>query len=122
MTSRLFLAGFALGCAPVWLSSAVADVRPAPADVIGSFFVGVSALDVEANERADKIFEDLAKKLPDEPAIWSNLGVARLRVGDLAGAEAALGEAAKLDPRNDRVMLLQATIDEEQGQFQQAIK
>ncbi len=121
MSFRFFLAGFALGGAPALLSSAVSTVRPAPADAIGPFYVGLSALDVEANERADKVFEDLAKRLPDEPAIWSNLGIARLRVGDLPGAEMALGEAAKLDSRNDQIILLQATIDEEEGQFQQAI-
>jgi tetratricopeptide (TPR) repeat protein len=103
-------------------AAATAREPEAPADTIGPFFVGLSSLDVEANERAGRVFDELARKLPDEPAVWANLGIARLRLGDGAGAEEALSTAEKLAPRNDEVILLRATLDEDQGQFARAIE
>lgn len=120
MNFRFPFALFAFGLA-TGFSLAGAPTQPAPSDTIGSFYVGLSALDVEANERAERAFAALTKPLPDEPAIWANLGIARIRLADLAGAEAALKEAAKLEPKNGDIVLLQATLDEEQGQFQRAI-
>jgi hypothetical protein len=60
--------------------------------------------------------------MPKEPAIWANLGLARLRLGDLPGAGQALDTAAKLAPTNDDVALLQAIVDENQGQFPEAVE
>jgi len=94
---------------------------PAPPEVVGPFYVGLSSLDVEANERAGRVFEDLARRLPDELAVWVNLGIARLRLGDPAGAQEALVAAEKLAPQDGRVTLLLATLDEDQGQFEKAI-
>ncbi len=101
-------------------SSAPADASPA--DAVGPFYVGVSSLDVEANDRAARLFEELTKKLPDEPAVWANLGLARLKLGDLPGAEQALATAAKLAPGNAAITVLQATVDDDEGKFEQAIQ
>ncbi len=108
--------------APTGPVAAASSTPEAPPDAIGPFFVGLSSLDVEANERAGRVFDELAQKLPGEPAVWANLGIARLRLGDAAGAETALATAEKLAPHNDEVILLRATLDEDQGQFVQAIQ
>ncbi|HWA87449.1 MAG TPA: FG-GAP-like repeat-containing protein [Opitutus sp.] len=96
--------------------------QPPPADAVGPFYVGISSLDVEENERAGRLFESLSHELPTEPAVWADLGLARLRLGDLPGAESALAQAAKLAPGNGRVAVLQATVDEFQGQYANAIQ
>ncbi len=107
------------GIAPSNQSVAVRE--PAPTDAVGPFYIGISSLDVGENERAGRLFDDLSKKMPTEPAIWANLGLARLRLGDLPGAQQALDAAAKLAPTNDDVALLQAIVDENQGQFPEAV-
>ncbi len=99
----------------------VAHEDSVPPEAVGPFYVGISALDVGDNERAGRLFDELSKKLSNEPAIWANLGLARLRLGDIPGSEEALGSAAELAPTNGQVAVLQAMVDEYQGQFPQAI-
>src|SRR5204863_5396365 len=55
--------------------------------------------------RAASMFEALAKKEPNEPAIWRNMGVCRLRIVDNAGAIEAFRRFAALPnvPRDDAV-------------------
>jgi hypothetical protein len=109
--------------APAESKAARADGKlTAPADTVGPFYVAISSLDVEANERGARIFDELSRKLADEPAVWANLGLARLKLGDVPGAEQALNKAAQLAPKNDAITLLQATVDEDQGQFARAIE
>lgn len=99
------------------------DARPAlPPDAAEPFYVGISSLDVEENERAGRLFEELSRELPGEPAVWANLGLARLRLGDLEGAETALAAAAERAPGNARIAVLQAIIDEFRGDFPRAIE
>ena len=54
----------------------------ASAEAVERFYVGVAALDVEANERAVAAFQVLSQSLPDEPAVWANLAIARLRLNE----------------------------------------
>lgn len=98
------------------------SLTPLPADTTGPFYIGVSSLDVEENERAVRLFTELSKKLAQEPAVWANLGIARLRLGDLTGAASALETAAKLAPTNTQITELQAITDERGGQFPRAIE
>jgi len=97
-------------------------VQAPPADTIGPFFVGISSLDVEENQRAAHLFEELSQKISDEPAVWANLGLARLRLGDAPGASQALGKAAQLAPQNDQIAILQALYAARQGDFAGAIE
>ena len=107
---------------PTDRAPAAAALESPPPEAVGPFYVGVSSLDVDANERAGKLFEELSGKLPKEPAIWTNLGIARLRLGDSPGAAEALDKAAALSPQNGRISLLLATLDEDAGQFPRAIE
>lgn len=91
------------------------------AKIVDGFYVGVASLDVEENERASTLFADLSKKLEEEPAVWANLGVVRLRLGDVAAAEQALATAAKLAPQNRQITMAQAIVEERQGKFASAI-
>ncbi len=99
-----------------------AESRKLSAEIVDAFYVGVASLDVEENERASRLFAELSKQLADEPAVWVNLGIVRLRLGDLPAAEQALEMAAKLSPGNKQIMVTQATVDDRQGQFARAIE
>ncbi|HEY3854474.1 MAG TPA: FG-GAP-like repeat-containing protein [Verrucomicrobiae bacterium] len=99
----------------------VVEKETPTAEAIGSFYVGISALDVGDNERAGRMFDELSKKLSNEPAIWANLGLARLRLGDIPGAEEAFATAAKLSPTNAQIVVLQAIVDDYQGKYPEAI-
>ena len=96
--------------------------RQVSGEIVDAFYVGVASLDVEENERASTLFADLSKKLEDEPAVWANLGVVRLRLGDVAAAEQALTTAAKLAPGNRQITVAQAIVEERQGKFANAIE
>src|SRR5206468_1207347 len=54
---------------------------------------------------AAKKFEELAQREPNEPAIWRNIGVCKLRILDNAGATTAFRRYASLPsaPRDDAV-------------------
>src|ERR1044072_3843064 len=54
---------------------------------------------------AAKKYEELAKKEPNEPTIWRNIGVCKLRVLDNAGAAAAMRRYGSMPsvPRDDAV-------------------
>ena len=113
--------GHVLALAKKFALASAASQTP-PSDAVGPFFVGVSSLDVEENQRAAKLFEELSQKISDEPAVWANLGLARLRLGDVIGSFQALGKAAELAPANDQIAILQALVDEHEGQFAAAVE
>lgn len=91
------------------------------ADVVEQFFVGVAALEVEENQRAAEIFQQLSGELAEEPAIWANRGIALLRLNENSDAEHALQMALELAPENSEILLLNALADERSGDFESAI-
>ena len=96
--------------------------RQLPGEIVDAFYVGVASLDVEENERASTLFADLSNQISDEPAVWANLGIVRLRLGDVGGAEQSLTTAAKLAPGTKQITMAQAIVEERQGQFARAIE
>src|SRR5262245_17035364 len=84
---------------------------PAPADGalsaagIADFNAALKQADLGCWRAAAKSFEALAQKFPQEPAVWRNMAVCKLRVIDNAGAMAALRKFASLPavPRDDAV-------------------
>src|SRR5437764_2333534 len=71
------------------LVSAPAD-SPLKAAAIAQFNEALKQADLGCWRVAAAKFEALAKKEPNEPAIWRNIGVCELRVLDNAGAAAAM--------------------------------
>ncbi|QEF98764.1 ASPIC and UnbV [Stieleria maiorica] len=97
--------------------SAVADVQ-----TVTGFYVSLAALDVEENERAASVLDQLVKEQPGEPALWANLAVAKLRLNDLAAAEQALNNALSQLPRSRELLILKAQLLKSAGQIPEAIK
>jgi tetratricopeptide (TPR) repeat protein len=92
------------------------------AEMVEQFSVGVAALEIEENQRAAQIFKELTQSLPEEPAVWCNLGMAMLRLNELPAAKEALSKAAELDPASDQVVGLLALADEREGKIDSAIQ
>jgi tetratricopeptide (TPR) repeat protein len=84
---------------------------PAPSDSqmkaasIAEFGAALRQADLGCWRKAAGMFEALAKKEPNEPAIWRNIGVCRVRCVDNAGAIEAFRRFASLKtvPRDDAV-------------------
>lgn len=72
---------------------------------VAEFNVALKQADLGCWRRAAKLFAELAKKEPNEPTIWRNIGVCRLRTLDNHGATEALRHFASLKsvPRDDAV-------------------
>ena len=78
---------------------------PLKAAGVAAFNEALKQADLGCWRLAATKFAELAKKEPNEPAIWRNLGVCRLRILDNAGAIEALRQFASLKsvPRDDAV-------------------
>jgi len=118
----LLVVGGAAGWLALWYFANWHGVGEISAEDVERFYVGVAALDVEANERALAEFPRLSQALPEEPAVWANLGIAQLRVSENSAAAEALARAAELAPENEQILLLQALVDERSGEFERAIE
>ncbi|HMC10960.1 MAG TPA: hypothetical protein VKH44_06705, partial [Pirellulaceae bacterium] len=78
---------------------------PLKAAAIAEFNTALKQADLGCWRLAASNFEALAKKEPNEPAIWRNLGVCRLRILENSGAIEAFRHYATLKsvPRDDAV-------------------
>jgi hypothetical protein len=86
------------------LVSAPAE-SPMKAASVAAFNEALKQADLGCWRLAAKKFEELAKKEANEPAIWRNIGVCKLRVLDNSGAAAAMRKYASVPsvPRDDAV-------------------
>ena len=71
-------------------------------------------------ETASTKFEKAVKLAPGIAAAWANLGVARRRLGDGAGAMNAYGRALAIDPGNPTTLANLAALYRSQGKVQEA--
>ena len=107
------LIGIAVGAALRYLSSRSDSPRePATEETVEQFYVGVAALDAEDNDRALRIFEQLSQAAESDPAVWANLALVHMRIGDVPRARQLLAHAAMLAPHSNQVALLGARAEE----------
>ena len=90
-------------------------------DAVKSFFVGLAALQVGDDIRADTKLAELTKLVPAEPAGWGNWGVLALRQRNFDLAAERLEHARSLVPENDQVEYLIGLMESSQGRSEQAI-
>ncbi|PNY33465.1 hypothetical protein C2E31_28650 [Rhodopirellula baltica] len=116
------LAAIAWAISTLWWS-VTKDNDPSVANetTTAGFFVSLAALDVEENERAARVLDELVQAEPNEPALWANLAVAKLRLNDLESAKAALDQALSLAPTSRELLRLNAQYLEASGQVAAAI-
>ena len=90
-------------------------------DEVKAFYVGLAALQVGDDVRADSTLERATQLAQGEPAGWANWGVLALRQGNFEVAAQRLGRAQKLVPENDQVHYLLGVLESKRGNPAQAI-
>jgi tetratricopeptide (TPR) repeat protein len=110
----------------LWLSGCHTSGLPQPAskaylDEVTAFYVGLAALQVGDDVRANSTLERATQLAEGEPAGWANWGVLALRQGNFEAAAQRLGRAQKLLPQNDQIHYLLGVLESKRGNPSQAI-
>lgn len=90
-------------------------------DTVRAFYVGLAALQVGDDVRAESELTKATQLAPDEPASWANLGLLNLRQRNLDAAAERLEKARALAPDNSRIHVLLAILESNRGRFAEAI-
>src|ERR1700691_2726976 len=90
-------------------------------DEVTAFYVGLAALQVGDDVRADSTLERATQLAQGEPAGWANWGVLALRQGNYDVAAQRLGRAQKLTPQNAQIYYLRGVLESRRGNPAQAI-
>jgi Tfp pilus assembly protein PilF len=96
---------------------------------VSLFYVGLAALQVGDDVRAESSLAGATKLVPGEPAGWANWGILALRQHSFDAAAQRFDRAVTLDDRDDRLFYLQGLLESERGnsaesigKFRQAVK
>jgi Tfp pilus assembly protein PilF len=90
--------------------------------MVSDFYVGLAALQVGDDVRAESTLSQATKIAPEEPAAWANWGILALRQRNFDLAAQRLNTALNLDKRNDRIYYLLGILESNRGNSQAAIK
>ncbi len=90
-------------------------------DVVSAFYVGLAALQVGDDVRADSRLAQLTQLVPEEPAGWANWGLLALRQRNFAAAADRLERARSLSPENDQIYYLIGLLESSRGRSAEAI-
>jgi len=88
---------------------------------VSTFYVGLAALQVGDDVRAEEKLAEFAKLVPGEPAGWANWSVLALRQRNYDAASQRLERARNLTPQNDHIEYLSGLMESERGRSSQAI-
>jgi Flp pilus assembly protein TadD len=91
------------------------------ADFVSTFYVGLAALQVGDDVRADANLGKATQMVPGEPAAWANWGILALRQRSFDAAEQRLDRARELAPNNDRIYYLLGLLESDRGNSAKAI-
>jgi Tfp pilus assembly protein PilF len=89
--------------------------------VVKAFYVGIAALQVGDDARADESFAAVTRIASAEPAGWANWGVLALRQRNFDLAKQRIEHARDLAPQDGHIYNLLGILDSEQGRFDSAI-
>jgi Tfp pilus assembly protein PilF len=119
--------------AVLWTTAAVALAGCHPAarlpdkasktysDFVSVFYVGLAALQVGDDVRAESSLAETTKLVPGEPAAWTNWAILALRQRNFDAAAQRFNQALSLDQGNDRLYYLQGLLESDRGNSAQAI-
>jgi Tfp pilus assembly protein PilF len=91
------------------------------ADFVSNFYVGLAALQVGDDVRADSSLAQATKLVPAEPTGWANWGILALRQRSFDAAAQRLDRARTLVPKDDRIYYLLGLLDSNRGDSAKAI-
>jgi Flp pilus assembly protein TadD len=90
-------------------------------DYLSTFYVGLAALQVGDDIRAEASLGDAARLIPAEPAAWADWGILALRQGNFDLAAQRLNRARDLAPSIDRIYFLLGILESNRGNAAAAI-
>ncbi len=88
---------------------------------VSAFYVGLAALQVGDDVRADSKLTQLTQLVPDEPAGWANWGLLALRQRNFDVAADRLERARSLSPKNDQIYYLVGLLESGRGRSAEGI-
>ena len=91
------------------------------ADFVSAFYVGLAALQVGDDVRAERELGRATQVVPGEPAAWANWGILALRQRNFDPAGERLDRAQKLAPKNDEIYYLLGLVEAGRGRSADAI-
>jgi len=91
------------------------------ADVVSAFYIGLAALQVGDDVRAESKLSEVTQLVPGEPAGWANWGILALRQRNYDTAAQRLDRARDLAPKNDRIYDLLGILESQRGHSPEAI-
>jgi tetratricopeptide (TPR) repeat protein len=91
------------------------------ADVVSAFYVGLSALQVGDDIRAESKLSEVTHLVPGEPAGWANWGILALRQRNYDAAAQRFQQAHDLAPKNDQIYSLMGLLESQRGNSTQAL-
>jgi tetratricopeptide (TPR) repeat protein len=86
-----------------------------------AFYVGLAALQVGDDVRAETSLAEATTLVPAEPAGWANWGILALRQRNFDAAAQRLDKAVALDSGDDRLYYLQGLMESDRGNSNQAV-
>jgi Tfp pilus assembly protein PilF len=89
---------------------------------VKSFYVGLAALQVGDDQRANQELTKAANLADGEPAVWNNLGVLQLRQKDFENAAQSLEKAKMLAPENAHIYTNLSVLETQLGNFEKSIQ
>ncbi len=89
--------------------------------VVRAFYVGLAALQVGDDVRADSELAQVTQLVPAEPAGWANWGLLALRQRNFDPASERLERARALEPDNDQIYYLIGLLEKGRGRSLEAI-
>jgi Tfp pilus assembly protein PilF len=123
LSCRLAVAGFAAALA---LATGCHRGLPSPSsaayhEFISSFYVGLAALEVGDDVRAESSLAHAAQLAPGEPAAWADWGILALRQRNFDLAAERFERARKLAPKDDHIYYLLGILGSNRGDPASAI-
>ncbi|HEX5708994.1 MAG TPA: FG-GAP-like repeat-containing protein, partial [Pyrinomonadaceae bacterium] len=88
--------------------------------IVSAFYVGLSALQVGDDVRAEAKLKETTALAPEEPAAWANLGLLYLRQRQHDRAAESVERARQLAPDNSRVHFLAGLVESGRGRYAEA--
>jgi hypothetical protein len=89
--------------------------------VVRAFYIGLAALQVGDDVRADAKLAEVTQLVPPEPAGWANWGLLALRQRNFEIAAERLEHARSLAPENDQIYYLLGLLESSRGRSAEAI-
>jgi Tfp pilus assembly protein PilF len=122
----LVLAAVAVAAAVAFFLSRRGPELPAPGSgtyeaVTREFYRGLAALEVGLLDDARREFTNATQRVPEEPASWANLGLTRLRLGELDAAAEPIERALSLASDDADLVLMAGRMEIARGRLDEGL-